>query len=64
MAVVLQKRLLSVNEAAEYLSISRSKLYQWLKRGKIPSIMLDSCRLFDVLDLDSFVDQLKCVPFP
>jgi excisionase family DNA binding protein len=59
MAVVINKRLLDAKNAAEYLSISRSKLYQWVKKGKIPSITIDTCRLFDVQDLDLFVDELK-----
>lgn len=59
MTVVVSKRLLSVKEAAEYLSISRSKLYQWVKKGKIPDVRIDSRRLFDVKELDSFVDDLR-----
>lgn len=59
MPVVVQKRLFTAVEAAEYLSISRSKLYQWLQKGKIPSMTIDGCRLFDVLELDEFVERLK-----
>lgn len=59
MTAILQKRLLHSNQAAEYLSISRSKLYQWLKNGKIPSMTVDSSRLFDIVDLDKFIDSLK-----
>ncbi|MBN1997749.1 helix-turn-helix domain-containing protein [candidate division KSB1 bacterium] len=59
MPVQLDKRLLNVNQAAEYLSIGRSKLYQWVRKGEIPSITLDSRRLFDVNDLDEFVERLK-----
>ena len=59
MAVVLTKRLLDVKEASNYLSISRSKLYQWADRDKIRSIRIDSRRLFDVNDLDDFIEQLK-----
>jgi excisionase family DNA binding protein len=55
----INKRLLSVIEASEYLSISRSKLYQWLQRGRIPSVQIDGRRLIDVKDLDQFVDDLK-----
>ena len=56
---IFNKRLLSVIEASEYLSISRSKLYQWLQRGRIPSVQIDGRRLIDVKDLDQFVDNLK-----
>ena len=53
------KRLLDVKAAAEYLSISRAKLYQWVDAGKIPSVRIDSRRLFDILELNEFVEQLK-----
>ena len=59
MAVIVHKRLLDAKEAAEYLSISRAKLYEWLAKGKVPSVTIDSCRLFDVLKLDQFVDSLN-----
>ena len=59
MSVTVHKRLLDVKAAADYLSISRSKLYQWADKGKIKSLRIDSRRLFDVMDLDAFVEQLK-----
>ncbi len=59
MPVVITKRLLDSKEAAEYLSISRSKLYQWAETGKIPSVRIDSRRLWDVIELDNFVEKLK-----
>ena len=59
MAIVVHKRLLSVEEAAEYLSIGKTKLHSWIKRKKIPVIKLDSSTRFDVLELDAFVDGLK-----
>ncbi len=55
----IPKRLLNVKEAARYLSISRSKLYQWVRDGKIPAVRIDSRRLFDILDLDRVIDSLK-----
>ena len=53
------KRLLDAKSAAEYLSISRAKLYEWVDAGKIPSIRIDSRRLFDILELNDFVEKLK-----
>lgn len=53
------KRLLDAKKAAEYLSISRAKLYQWVDRGRIPSVRIDGRRLFDILELDEFVENLK-----
>jgi excisionase family DNA binding protein len=57
--LIINKRLLSVIDASKYLSISRSKLYQWLERGRIPSVRIDGRRLIDIRDLDQFVDDLK-----
>ena len=59
MPVMLNKRLLDVKEAANYLSISRSKLYQWAERDRIRSVRIDTRRLFDVNDLDEFIEGLK-----
>jgi excisionase family DNA binding protein len=59
MPVVMTKRLLDVKAAANYLSISRAKLYEWTMKEKIKSVKIDSRRLFDVNDLDRFVDELK-----
>lgn len=59
MPVTINKRLLDVKSAANYLSISKTLLYEWASKGKIPSIKINSRRLFDVLDLDEFVDNLK-----
>jgi len=59
MSVIMNKRLLDAKEAANYIGISRAKLYQWAKKEKIPSVNIDTRRLFDVLELDEFVDSLK-----
>ena len=56
---ISNKRLLDVKNAAEYLSISRAKLYQWVDAGKIPRVRIDSRRLFDILELNEFVERLK-----
>jgi len=53
------KRLLSAKDAACYLSISRAKLYEWTKDERIKSIRIDSRRLFDIVDLDAFIESLK-----
>ena len=55
----MDKRLLDVKSAADYLSLSRSKLYQLIENGEISSIKIGGRRLFDVMDLDAFVDDLK-----
>jgi excisionase family DNA binding protein len=59
MPVVIHKRLLDVKSAANYLSIGKTLLYQWITAGKIPCIKINSRRLVDVNDLDKFIDELK-----
>ena len=59
MAVIINKRLLNADEASAYFSIGKTMLYSWIKRGLIPTIKLDGCTRFDVLELDEVVDKLK-----
>jgi excisionase family DNA binding protein len=53
------KRLLDVKAAAEYLSISRATLYRLVEENKINSILLGNRRLFDIIELDQFIEELK-----
>ena len=59
MPVYSTKRLLDVRTAAEYLSIGRSLLYEWIEKGKIPIVKINTRTLIDIYDLDKFVDDLK-----
>jgi excisionase family DNA binding protein len=44
----LERLLLRPAEAAEILGVSRSKLYELIAQGKIPSVRLDDGRLIRV----------------
>ena len=59
MKLLKNKRLLDVKEAAEYLSISRTTIYYLVQEGRIKSVQIRTRRLFDVDDLDLYVQQLK-----
>ena len=59
MAVIINKRLLNADEASEYLSIGKTTLYSWVKRGKIPIIKIETCTRFEVDDLDNVILKLK-----
>jgi len=59
MDITMQKRLLNAKDAANYLSISRSKIYQWIDSNKIKSLKIEGRRLFDIFDLDDFVENMK-----
>ena len=51
--------LLTVTEAAERLSISRSQFYQLLQAGAIGSVTIGRSRRVDVSELQDYVRRLK-----
>ena len=54
----MDKLLMNPKEAAEMLSISRSKLYELLAAGTLSSVRIDGCRRIAVDVLRAYVDQL------
>jgi excisionase family DNA binding protein len=54
----MDKLLMNPKEAAEMLSISRSKLYELLAAGTLPSVRIDGCRRISVDVLRAYVDGL------
>jgi len=46
------KRYLTVDEAAEYLGLSRAALYDRVRRGQIDHIRMGRSLRFDMQDLD------------
>lgn len=52
------KLLYRVPEVANYLSISRSKVYELLKSGDLPSVHIDRTRLVRRSDLELYVESL------
>ena len=55
----LKKKYYSVKEVSLYTSIAPSTLYQWAAEGQIPSIKIGKKVLFDILEIDQFLDSLK-----
>jgi excisionase family DNA binding protein len=51
------KLLLTVKEASEILAISRSKLYDLLSSGDLPSIHIGRSRRIRRVDIDNFVNE-------
>ncbi|MBD3675156.1 MAG: helix-turn-helix domain-containing protein [Planctomycetaceae bacterium] len=47
---------ISVREAARYIGISRSKLYEMIRDREIKSIRIGASRRFRVRDLDEFLE--------
>ncbi len=50
-----ESSLLSVKDAASYLSICTSHLYNLMERGQLPYIKIGSCRRIRPEDLNRFV---------
>jgi excisionase family DNA binding protein len=52
------KLLYRIPEVAQALNVSRSKVYELLKAGKLTSVHIDRTRLIRAVDLDAYVDSL------
>jgi excisionase family DNA binding protein len=50
--------LLRVEEAAEWLGLSRTKAYELVYRGVLPSVTIGRSRRVPVAALQTFVDEL------
>jgi excisionase family DNA binding protein len=57
----LRKRLYSVGEAAEYMGRSVNGLREMQWAGKLPYIKDGKKILFDIIDLDKWIEQNKIV---
>ena len=51
--------LLTPTEAAEALGIGRSKLYELLRDGVVPSVTIGACRRIVADDLAAVVESLR-----
>jgi excisionase family DNA binding protein len=55
-----EHELLTTEEAARYLRVSRRTLTRWIKEGKAPpSIKLPGRRLYKRSDLDRFIEERR-----
>jgi excisionase family DNA binding protein len=55
----VDKLLLTPTEAAQLLSISRSKLYELIGQGRLTSVRIDASRRVSAKALVEFVEQLQ-----
>jgi excisionase family DNA binding protein len=54
-----EKLLYRISEVAYYLSLSRSKTYELVRVGHLPSVQLDGVRRVRGADVVAFVDALR-----
>ena len=52
-------KLMTVNEVAFQLSISKSKVYELLKSGSIQAVMIGRSRRVFPADLDRYIEKCK-----
>ncbi len=53
----MQKRLITIKEASEYLGISVNTLYSWVSQKKIDYVKIGRLTKFDLRVLDRFIDN-------
>ena len=58
----VNKLLLTPEEAADALSIGRSKLYELISDGRLPSVRIDASRRVPTSALLEFIERLQHEP--
>jgi len=56
--VGMDKKLLTVSEAADLLGLGRSKAYELVMRGELKSIQIGRARRIPVTALDEFIKRV------
>ncbi len=51
--------LVTPEEAAAALAVSRARVYAWLATGELASVKLGASRRIEVFELQQFVDRAK-----
>jgi excisionase family DNA binding protein len=55
------KLLYRISEVAEHLSLSRSKVYELVRAGVLPSVRIDRVRRIRGADVIAYVESLRPV---
>jgi excisionase family DNA binding protein len=56
---MMLKRLLNVDEAAEYTGIKKNTLYSWVCQRRVPFVKCGSRTMFDIKDLERWIEANK-----
>jgi excisionase family DNA binding protein len=56
--IVANRGLLRVEEAAQWLGLGRTKAYELVHKGKLPSVTIGRSRRIAMSALEAFVEQL------
>jgi excisionase family DNA binding protein len=60
--MTMVKTIFRVEEAAEYLSISRAKAYELIQRGDVRSVKIDGSRRITLNQLEEYIHRLEAAP--
>jgi excisionase family DNA binding protein len=55
----MERRLLDITEAADYLNLSTSTLYSWVSQRRIPHLKLGGRVRFDKKALDRWIKRFE-----
>jgi excisionase family DNA binding protein len=53
------KRLLSPEEAAAYLALSKREVYNMIANGKLPAVQHGRRKMIDIRDLETWIEEHK-----
>ena len=51
------RRLLTYDEAGEYLTVGRTTMYDLVAKGELPTVKIRRCTRFKIEDLDELIDS-------
>lgn len=57
--MTMVKTVFRVEEAAEYLSISRAKAYELIQRGELRSVKIDGARRITLNQFEEYIHRLE-----
>ncbi len=60
----LKRRLISIQEASEYTSLSVHTLYKMVNQRRIPYVKVGRLVKFDLAHLDEWIKQQTVMPMP
>lgn len=58
----MEKRILTIDELAQYLGFAKGTIYNWVYLKKIPYVKLGGRVKFDIRDIDQMIERLKIEP--
>ena len=59
MQPLTERRLITIQEAAQFLAVSVSTLYGWVWQRKIPFVKIGRALRFEMVDLETFIHSHK-----